>query len=119
MLARLGTSSDQFHLYDVRKPVSAAIHFGWQLPFKKSTTTHAPIAPTLGRYMRGDFRDRLYAHPDSESGIKVWDIRNLKSAPKCQNLPSVGRSRVIQAMWRGSDEILLLELNNITTVNLR
>ncbi|KAK4054495.1 hypothetical protein OIV83_000989 [Microbotryomycetes sp. JL201] len=118
VLARLGTANDQFQVYDVRKPNTSVQHFGWTLPLKKSTTTKAPIAPTLGRYLRGSFCDTLYAHPDSESCVKIWDLRQLRSAPKSQTL-AVGKSRVIQSMWRSRNEMVLLELNNITTVQLR
>ncbi|KAM0791340.1 hypothetical protein ACM66B_005808 [Microbotryomycetes sp. NB124-2] len=118
ILARLGTANDQFQVYDVRKPNTTIQHFGWALPLKRTTTTKAPTAPTLGRYLRGSFCDTLYAHPDSELCVKVWDLRSLKSAPKSQTL-AAGKSRVIQSMWRGRNEMVLLELNNITTVKLR
>ncbi|KAK4056692.1 hypothetical protein OIO90_002244 [Microbotryomycetes sp. JL221] len=92
VLARLGATSDQFQVYDLRRSNTAVQHFGWPLPMKISSTTKAPIAPTLGRYMRGSFCDTLYAHPDSETNVKIWDLRNLKSSPKSQTL-AAGKSR--------------------------
>ena len=68
-----------------------------------------------------------YAHPDSESGVKLWDLRSLKDdgSPRQQALLGAGRSRVVQTMWRGAasgggeESIALLELANFTSIKVR
>lgn len=65
-----------------------------------------------------------YAHPDSESGVKLWDLRNLKDdgSPRMQALLGAGRSRVVQTTWRsagGEDTLALLELANFTSIKIR
>lgn len=126
-LAKTSTGHDQFHLFDVRiKSGQPTLTFGFRLPPKKSTTSAAPLPPTLGRYLRGSFRGTQYAHPDNEQGVKLWDVRNLKEdgSPRGQSLVGAGRSRVIQAMWRsggsdGDQSMALLELANFTSIKIR
>jgi hypothetical protein len=118
----MGTGIDQFALYDVRKSSSSpALTFGFRLPAKKSTTTHAPLAPNLGRYHRGSFRDFDYAHPDNETGIKLWDLRSVKEGeiPRSQSMAGAGSSKVVQSTFKGRDELALLEYSNFTSIRIR
>lgn len=81
----------------------------------------------MGRYLRGSFRGMQYAHPDSEQGVKLWDLRNLKDdgSPRMQALLGAGRSRVVQTTWRtasvggGEETLALLELANFTSIKIR
>lgn len=125
MLARLGTGTDQFQVFDVRTPLSPVLTFGFRL-----TPTPSNTAPTLGRYYRGEFRGSLYAHPDADTGVKLWDLRNSRGSLaqtnatgslglKSQALSGCGKSKVIQTIWRGPEEMVLLEQHHFTSVRIR
>jgi hypothetical protein len=131
MLARLGTGTDQFQVFDVRTPLSPVITFGFRLP-----PTPSNPAPALGRYYRGAFKDSLYAHPDGDTGIKIWDLRNTRSAERhgggggtrvggagsnlhTQALAGCGKSKVVQTVWRRNEEMALLEQHHFTSIKLR
>lgn len=126
MLARLGTGTDQFQVFDVRSPLSPVIIFGFRLP-----PTPSSPAPALGRYYRGAFRNSLYAHPDGDTGVKLWDLRSSRSSTGSrhgggggadlpnQALTGCGKSKVVQTLWRREDEMALLEQHHFTTIKLR
>lgn len=121
----MSTGNDQFSLFDTRtKSDTPSLTFGFRLPPKKSGGSGAPQLPALGRYLRGSFRDMQYAHPDNESGVKLWDLRKVKEdgQPRGQTMLGAGRTRTIQAMWRGQGEdqsMALLELANLTSIRIR
>ena len=125
MLARLGTGTDQFQVFDVRLPLSPVMTFGFRLP-----PTPTNPAPALGRYFRGAFKNTLYAHPDGDTGVKIWDLRKTRSpngstgtgngsSLQNQALVGCGKSKVVQTLWRREDEMALLEQHHFTSIKLR
>jgi hypothetical protein len=67
----MGSPSNQFAVYDVRRPAGskAVLTFGYDL--SPHRTTSGALAPTnMGRYLRGSQCDTVFAFPDHEMGVK-------------------------------------------------
>ncbi|EGU11676.1 Proteophosphoglycan ppg4 [Rhodotorula toruloides ATCC 204091] len=105
LLARMGSPSNQFAVYDIRRPAGskAVLTFGYDLAPHR--TTSGALAPTnMGRYLRGSQCDTVFAFPDHEMGVKLWDLRNVRTAQtssnlKRQDLQAVGRSKVVSTLY--------------------
>ncbi|GAA6008192.1 hypothetical protein JCM11491_001924 [Sporobolomyces phaffii] len=121
ILSRLTTPSQQFLLHDRRvAPTSPPIlTFGYDLaPHRSSNGTLVPT--NMGRYSRGDQIDTVVAFPDNDQGVKLWDLRQLKSEiVKKQDLAGLGRSKVVQATFRGRNELCLMELAHFTRLSIK
>lgn len=86
-----------------------------------ATKIVASTDKNLGRFYRGSFRGKTYAHPDTEQGVKLWDLRKLeKSSPLAKEsaLAGAGRSKVHQTLFRGEDTLVLSELQNFTRLKI-
>ncbi|GAA5820572.1 hypothetical protein JCM11251_003056 [Rhodosporidiobolus azoricus] len=127
ILARMGSPANQFSIHDVRQSSTAApvLSFGIDLQPHRHNTSGA-LAPTnMGRYLRGEMCDSIFAFPDHEYGVKLWDLRNVRSAAlnpssfKRQHLANLGSSKVVQAAFAGRDQLCLMELNHFTRVGIR
>lgn len=121
ILSRLATPSSQFLLHDCRIPAISApiLNFGYDLPPHRSS--NGTLVPTnMGRYPRGDQMDTVIAFPDHAEGVKLWDLRQLKSEiVKKQDLGGLGRSKVVQCSFRGREELCLMELSHFTRLSLK
>ncbi|GAA5948116.1 hypothetical protein JCM3765_007117 [Sporobolomyces pararoseus] len=124
IMSRLATPSDQFLIHDRRidaktPPVAT---FGYDLPPHRST--NGTLLPTnMGRYPRGDQMDTVVAFPDHDQGVKMWDLRHMQAAinavVKKQDLGGLGRSKVVQASFKGRNELCLMELAHFTRLNIK
>jgi len=64
--------------------------------------------------------DTVIAFPDHAEGVKLWDLRQLKSEiVKKQDLGGLGRSKVVQCSFRGREELCLMELGHFTRLSLK
>ncbi|GAA6060013.1 hypothetical protein JCM10212_001171 [Sporobolomyces blumeae] len=122
VLSRLSTPSNQFLIHDRRVDAASppVATFGYDLPDHRSTT--GQLLPTnMGRYPRGDQCDTVVAFPDHDQGVKLWDLRHLRSAIpiKKQDLGGLGRSKVVQASFRGRNELCLMELSHFTRLSIK
>ncbi|GAA6018198.1 hypothetical protein JCM8202_000223 [Rhodotorula sphaerocarpa] len=125
VLARTASSRDQFAAYDIRRPptASAVLTFGYDLAPHRSSKG-ALASTNMGRYFRGAQCDTIFAFPDYSSGVKLWDLRNVRTAQthldlKRQDLPDLGRAKVVQAAFRGRTELCLMDTSHVTRVNIR
>ncbi|KAL7340129.1 hypothetical protein BJY59DRAFT_760462 [Rhodotorula toruloides] len=111
LLARMGSPSNQFAVYDIRRPAGskAVLTFGYDLAPHR--TSSGALAPTnMGRYLRGSQCDTVFAFPDHETGVKLWDLRNVRTAQtssnlKHQDLQAVGRSKVVSTVFKSRSEL--------------
>ncbi|BGP24999.1 nuclear mRNA export, poly(A)+RNA binding protein [Rhodotorula toruloides] len=125
LLARMGSPSNQFAVYDVRRPAGskAVLTFGYDL--SPHRTTSGALAPTnIGRYLRGSQCDTIFAFPDHEMGVKLWDLRNVRTAQsssnlKRQDLQTVGRSKVVSAVFKSRSELCTMELSHVSRHSIR
>ncbi|GAA5862641.1 hypothetical protein JCM8547_003497 [Rhodosporidiobolus lusitaniae] len=140
VLARMSSSTQQFQVHDTRMPGTAApsLVFGIDLPHHRNASG-ALASTTMGRYLRGNLMDTVFAFPDHDIGVKLWDLRNLSpsssssssasttssgtgvhsSPQKQQNLPNLGRSKVVHSVFAGRSELCLMELSHFTRVGIR
>ncbi|GAA5978096.1 hypothetical protein JCM5350_007393 [Sporobolomyces pararoseus] len=123
IMSRLATPSDQFLIHDRRvdaktPPVAS---FGYDLPPHRST--NGTLLPTnMGRYPRGDQMDTVVVFPDHDQGVKMWDLRQIKANTpivKKQDLGGLGRSKVVQASFKGRNELCLMELAHFTRLSIK
>ncbi|GJN90813.1 hypothetical protein Rhopal_003827-T1 [Rhodotorula paludigena] len=123
ILARTAAPSMQFSVFDVRQSPKTVITFGVDLQPHRSVT--GALSPTnMGRYYRGDSCDTIYAFPDYEQGVKLWDLRNARTAMtdrdlKRQSLSGVARSKVVQTTFRGRSELCLMEISHFSRLSIR
>ncbi|KPV74801.1 uncharacterized protein RHOBADRAFT_66488 [Rhodotorula graminis WP1] len=123
ILARVAAPSNQFTVFDIRSSTKAVLSFGYDLaPHTSSTGALSPT--TMGRYYRGDHCDKVYAFPDYENGVKLWDLRNVRTTLsnrdlKKQHLNGLARSKVVQTMFRGRGELDLLEMAHFSRLSIR
>ncbi|BGP40457.1 hypothetical protein JCM10450v2_004439 [Rhodotorula kratochvilovae] len=123
ILARVSAPSSQFTVFDIRSAKKGVLSFGYDLaPHTSSTGALSPT--TMGRYYRGDQCDTIYAFPDYENGVKLWDLRNVRETLsdrdlKKQHLPSLGRSKVVQTAFRGRGELCLMEMAHFSRLSIR
>ncbi|BGP32446.1 hypothetical protein JCM10296v2_004227 [Rhodotorula toruloides] len=125
LLARMGSPSNQFAVYDIRRPAGskAVLTFGYDLAPHR--TTSGALAPTnMGRYLRGSQCDTVFAFPDHEMGVKLWDLRNVRTAQtssnlKRQDLQAVGRSKVVSTVFKSRSELCTMELSHFTRIGIR
>lgn len=90
----MASSRDQFAVYDVRRPATspAILTFGYDLarrfsglpvspcplsacdadtpPTAHRSSKGALVSTNMGRYIRGDQRDTIFAFPDHAQGVK-------------------------------------------------
>ncbi|GAA5872199.1 hypothetical protein JCM3774_002291 [Rhodotorula dairenensis] len=125
VLARMSSSRDQFAAYDVRRPPtsSAVLTFGYDLAPHRSAKG-ALVSTNMGRYLRGAECDTIFAFPDHAQGVKLWDLRNVRTAQthldlKRQDVPDLGRGKVVQVAFRGRSEMCLMDLSHVTRVSIR
>ncbi|GAA5893696.1 hypothetical protein JCM8208_000862 [Rhodotorula glutinis] len=123
ILARVAAPSNQFTVFDIRSSKKGVILFGYDLaPHTSATGALSPT--TMGRYYRGDQCDTVYAFPDYENGVKLWDLRNVRTTLsdrdlKKQHLNGLARSKVVQTMFRGRGELDLLEMAHFSRLSIR
>ncbi|GAA5865666.1 hypothetical protein JCM1840_003211 [Sporobolomyces johnsonii] len=120
LMARISSPSNQFSIHDLRLSSTSApvLNFGIDLAPHRSTT--GALTPTnMGRYLRGDQCDTVFVFPDGEQGVKMWDLRNLRTQLKKQDLGGLGRSKGVQASFRGRSELCLMEMSHFTRVTIR
>ncbi|GAA5999963.1 hypothetical protein JCM10207_005992 [Rhodosporidiobolus poonsookiae] len=139
VLARTGAPSNQFTLHDIRTMTTGppVLTFGYDLTPHLHATTRALTPSNMGRYLYGDMCDTIFAFPDNEQGVKLWDLRNVRassatsgdssfsvppssSSLKKQHLPGLGRSRVVQTLFGGGGtELCFMEQQGFTRVGIR
>lgn len=74
----------------------------------------------MGRYPRGDQIDTVVVFPDHDQGVKMWDLRQVKTEiVKKQDLAGLGRSKVVQASFKGRNELCLMELAHFTRLSIK
>ncbi|GAA5983196.1 hypothetical protein JCM10908_000191 [Rhodotorula pacifica] len=125
VLARMSSSRDQFAAYDVRRPPTSAavLTFGYDLAPHRSSKG-ALAATNMGRYFRGAQCDTIFAFPDYAQGVKLWDLRNVRDAQtqldlKRQDVPDLGRGKVVQVAFRGRSEMCLMDLSHVTRAHIQ
>ncbi|GAA5856057.1 hypothetical protein JCM9279_006490 [Rhodotorula babjevae] len=123
ILARVAAPTNQFTIFDIRVSSKSVLQFGYDLaPHTSATGALSPT--TMGRYYRGDQVDTVYAFPDYENGVKLWDLRNVRTTLsdrdlKKQHLNGLARSKVVQTMFRGRGELDLLEMAHFSRLSIR
>jgi len=68
--------------------------------------------------------DTVVAFPDHDQGVKLWDLRQIRSGSgngivKKQDLVGLGRSKVVQASFKGRNELCLMELAHFTRLSIK
>ncbi|GAA5962192.1 hypothetical protein JCM21900_002305 [Sporobolomyces salmonicolor] len=120
LMARISSPSNQFLIHDLRLSSTSApvLNFGIDLAPHRSTT--GALTPTnMGRYLRGDQCDTVFVFPDGEQGVKMWDLRSPRTQVKKQDLSGLGRSKGVQATFRGRSELCLMEMSHFTRVTIK
>ncbi|BGP16608.1 hypothetical protein JCM10213v2_004610 [Rhodosporidiobolus nylandii] len=124
VLARMASTSAQFAVHDLRLSShnSSVMHFGYDLPPHRNTAG-ALVATTMTRYLRGDICDTILAFPDSDHGVKLWDLRSVRSSAagplKQQHLSHIGTSKVVQASFASRSELCTMELSHFTRLPVK
>lgn len=124
LLSRKGAIDRQFTLHDLRmQNPAASFGFASAKSVNPSGLTTQGVRLSLGQFYRGDWKASLYAHPDSTSGVRLWDIRCLQQAsaetarPRDgygdglqlgQHLMGIGSSEVVQSSWTEDGKHLAL-----------
>lgn len=124
ILARDRAPSLQFKIYDLRVKSSnpPVLEFGQAILAPTTSTADGKDDRTISRYLRGSFKTNslIYAHPDSSSGVNVYDLRKSNQnwvLGREQAVTGAGRSRVLQSTFRNND-LYLGELSNFTHFKL-
>ena len=66
--------------------------------------------------------DTVVVFPDHDQGVKMWDLRQIKANTpivKKQDLGGLGRSKVVQASFKGRNELCLMELAHFTRLSIK
>ncbi|GAA6028446.1 hypothetical protein JCM8097_007032 [Rhodosporidiobolus ruineniae] len=138
ILARMGSPKNQFSIHDVRISgmLPPVLSFGIDLAPHRHATNGTMSETNMGRYLRGDLCDTVFAFPDHEYGVKLWDLRNVRSPAssstssssstnpsssgihRTQSLTALCKSKTVQASFNGRSELCLMGQSHFARVGI-